>query len=267
MNQQDELKTQSGSVQRLFDAYGPEWAARYKRKVEDVGQFDLILRAELVREMLLRTPSTGPARPRLLDIGCGTGHVLRGLSEDQFEVFGADFAHGMVKVASLEHPTRRFLAADARLLPFTTASFDVVTIIGVLEYIVEYERAVAELARVIRPGGTLVISVPNARSIFRRLHDAERALTAPIRGWRGRPSRQYHQFRWSEETATRMLEDNGFEVIDRAYCTYGVKTPALERLSPNLAFCAWASRRYKQSTAVSRGAAWTLVLHARRRTT
>jgi ubiquinone/menaquinone biosynthesis C-methylase UbiE len=267
MNGQDELKTQSGSVQRLFDAYGPEWAARYKSKVEDVGQFDLILRADLVRNMLLRIVGAGTERPRLLDIGCGTGHVLRGLSDDQFEVFGADFAHGMVKVASLEHPTRRFFAADARLLPLATASFDVVTIIGVLEYIVEYTRAIAELARVIRPGGTLVISVPNARSIFRRLHDAERSLTAPIRAWRGRPSRQYHQFRWSEQAATAMLEDNGFEVVDLAYCTYGLKTPALERLSPNLAFCAWASRRYKQSNAVSRVSAWTLVINARRRTT
>jgi ubiquinone/menaquinone biosynthesis C-methylase UbiE len=258
------LRGQAERVKHLFDEYGEGWAARYKDSVSDVSQLDLVLRAGVVQGQL-RNRAGGLRRPaRLLDIGCGTGHVLSALSSDDYSIVGMDFAEGMVRVAAAEHPDRRFLVADARSLPLPTGTFDRVTMVGVLEYIVESRSAIAEISRVLKPNGVLVISVPNASSWFRRLHTFERALTAPLRARFGNRASSYRQFRWNESTLQQMLADEGFAVEAVEYCTYGLKTPLFERLSANLNFCTWASRKYRASSPVSRNLAWTLVVCARR---
>jgi 2-polyprenyl-6-hydroxyphenyl methylase/3-demethylubiquinone-9 3-methyltransferase len=258
------LQGQAERVKHLFDEYGEGWAARYKNDVSDVSQLDLVLRAGIVQG-LLRSRGAGLRRPaRLLDIGCGTGHVLSALPADEYSIVGMDFAEGMVRVAAAEHPERRFLVADARSLPLPSGSFDRVTMVGVLEYIVESSRAIGEISRVLRPDGVLVISVPNAASWFRRLHSLERTVTAPLRALLGKSASGYRQFRWNESTLQQLLANEGFAIEAVEYCTYGLKTPMFERMSANLNFCTWASRQYRASSPVSRNLAWTLVVCARR---
>jgi SAM-dependent methyltransferase len=55
----------------------------------------------------------------------------------------------------------RFLCGDATALPFTEASFDVVTMFDLLEHVLDHQRAIAEALRVLRPGGYLLVSTPN----------------------------------------------------------------------------------------------------------
>jgi SAM-dependent methyltransferase len=122
---------------------------------------------------------------------------------------------------------------------------------------------VAELARVLKPGGALIISVPNASSLFRQAHSIERAVTAPLRTLLGHGERRYRQFRWNEATIARLLSAHGFGIEAVEYCTYGVKTPLFERRRANISFCTWASERYHSPSAISRHLAWTLVALAR----
>jgi SAM-dependent methyltransferase len=97
---------------------------------------------------------------RILDAGCGIGHSFRELAPR--ETVGVD-----VDAASLAGQPRETHVADMRALPFAPASFDGVLSVQSIEHVPDPERAVAEFARVLRPGGTAVIVTPN-RLVFAR---------------------------------------------------------------------------------------------------
>lgn len=109
---------------------------------------------------------------RVLDVGCGSGrHTAAAKRLPAARVVGVDRAAAELSAArerlslheKLEGPGegRAFLlAGDVLDLPFAAASFDLVLCCEVLEHVPDDRRAAAELARVLRPGGTLVVSVP-----------------------------------------------------------------------------------------------------------
>ena len=109
---------------------------------------------------------------RLLDLGCGAGrHAFEALRRGA-RVTAFDYDEGELKdvagmtqamVDSGEVPAGGMCAptrGDATNLPFPDASFERIIAAEVLEHIVEDEAAIAELARVLRPGGTMAVTVP-----------------------------------------------------------------------------------------------------------
>jgi len=102
---------------------------------------------------------------QLLDVPAGSGLLSRRLAALGFEVTCSDI--NAEDFAASELP---FEQADlSKTLPFEDASFDCVTCIEGLEHLENPFQAVRELARVLRPGGTLVLSIPNYLNIERRL--------------------------------------------------------------------------------------------------
>ncbi len=132
---------------------------------------------------------TGPLR--VLDLCCGTGDLVF-LAEEAnaaARVTGADFTLPMLRVAERrkgESRSRgRFVQADALGLPFRGGSFDALTIGYGLRNIADAERALAEMRRVLAPGGRLVVldfgkpSNPVAASLYQGfLH-----TVMPLMGW------------------------------------------------------------------------------------
>lgn len=111
------------------------------------------------RWTLERLPWRGDER--VLDVGCGPGEVLRGMARhsDRWGLLvGSDFSTGMAAQATGaagELPTH-FLVADAQANPFPDRFFDVVMARHMLYHVPNIDRAVAEAARVLRPGGFLL---------------------------------------------------------------------------------------------------------------
>ena len=107
---------------------------------------------------------------RLLDVGCGTGQSRRVYAERAGSYFGLDLSLGAVAVAASRHP-RRWLQADATLLPCGAASCDVVAFSSVLHHLPDRAGALAEALRVLRPGGLVFAFDPNllhpAMALFR----------------------------------------------------------------------------------------------------
>lgn len=97
---------------------------------------------------------------RILDVGCGSGAVTLDLQEaSSGQVIAVDVDHGMVRRSRSRLGAGAVLQADGRHLPFPDASFDVVACNLVLLWTPEPAHLVAEMARVVRPGGTVLASM------------------------------------------------------------------------------------------------------------
>jgi len=96
---------------------------------------------------------------RVLDVACGTGIVARRAAARGAEVVGADLNGQMLAVASAAEPAIEWLEADAADLPFPDGAFDVVLCQQGLQFMPDPAAAVAEMRRVLAPGGRLAVSV------------------------------------------------------------------------------------------------------------
>ena len=96
---------------------------------------------------------------RVLDLAAGTGTSSVALAEEGPYVVACDFSLGMLRVgvARNAHPRVSYVAGDGLQLPFADASFDAVTISFGLRNLHDLDAGLAELARVTKPGGRLVV--------------------------------------------------------------------------------------------------------------
>jgi SAM-dependent methyltransferase len=103
-----------------------------------------------------------PAPARLLDLGCGTGYSSLRLAESGFDAVGMDLSRKFLSTASARTSRRlHYSVGDALELPFADATFDGVTSFYMIEHVVDVDGVLAEIRRVLRPGGRLVIICPN----------------------------------------------------------------------------------------------------------
>jgi len=137
---------------------------------------------------------------RVLDVGCGTGGGVRALAA-RFPgvglVVGIDKSETMVAEArartDVDAERVEFRVADAHELPFSDASFDATFSLRVFEIVGEPRRVLAEMARVLRPGGRLVVNGPDVdawtidasdREVTRKI--LHHACDFETNGWVGR---------------------------------------------------------------------------------
>lgn len=107
-----------------------------------------------------------------LDLGCGEGHNTRLLAGRGARVAALDVAESFISAAAgIGHEGISYLLGDGALLPFRAASFDAVTAFMSLMDVADPERALGEVARVLRPGGFVQFSV---------LHPI---MSAPVGRW------------------------------------------------------------------------------------
>ena len=145
--------TYNKSVRRLYD--GPRGAAL---------KFSSIISLhEPLMGKLFRSGRFDARRfSRILDVGSGAGQIIRHLlatSRPDTEIVGFDLSWEMLRRARERLNSDRpvFVAADMRALPFRDASFDCVTCGYVLEYLPDPKDGLREFARVLRPGGTILL--------------------------------------------------------------------------------------------------------------
>ncbi|WP_345376120.1 bifunctional demethylmenaquinone methyltransferase/2-methoxy-6-polyprenyl-1,4-benzoquinol methylase UbiE [Frondihabitans cladoniiphilus] len=94
---------------------------------------------------------------RVLDIAAGTGTSSAAIAKSGAEVVALDFSAGMVEVGRKRQPAIEFIVGDAEKLPFGDDEFDAVTISFGLRNVNKPKTALAEMFRVLKPGGRLVI--------------------------------------------------------------------------------------------------------------
>lgn len=140
------LERRSIGVSEGYDV----WAASY----DDYGNPLVLVEEGPVHSLL------GDVRGRhVLDAACGTGRHTRWLCDQGARVVGVDGSSGMLDVARTKCPEADLRLGSVLELPVESASFDVVVNALMAEHVADLNALVAELARALRPGGLLVLSV------------------------------------------------------------------------------------------------------------
>ena len=161
-------------VRQLFDAHAADWSAKYAPGAP--------LEQRLARfavPLLLLVPP--PAV--VLDLGCGTGNLASHLAAAGYHVRGFEISGVMLEVARQSNRSRDIewvrLDGDWPTLPCRNGSCDAVVASSMLEYVDRLAFVISECARVLRPDGVLLCTVPDPTHPIRR---AEAVLRSVAKG-------------------------------------------------------------------------------------
>lgn len=135
--------------------------------------------------------------PEILDVGCGTGKTLETLQK-YGNSYGIDSSKHAISYC-LKRGFKNVKVGSAYKIPFKTGSFDVITMLDVLEHTDE-ERTLPEVNRVLKKGGLLIVTVPAHQSL-----------------WSQWDIVLHHKKRYSKLGLVDVLKTNGFSVTKISY--------------------------------------------------
>lgn len=209
-------------------------------RTEEINSFGHAALARLLKLTDLKPGAT------VLDAGCGTGTNTRWLADRGFGVTGADFSDFALEQARKASPELDYLKADLTALPFPSAGFDAIICIGVLMHIPAIGTALRELARVLKPGGWLIVAEVNPSApetlLFRFLwsvsdHEMKRTEQG-VEVWSETPSGPLMSRKTNGRWMTRFLAGRNLRLIRRmagelteTYIYSGRLKPLLHRLN------------------------------------
>lgn len=176
---------EKSAVTAHFDDYAAHWSERIRQH----GYFSRYL---VVKDMLRRLghPST------VLDVGCGTGDYCTLFDPNITNYVGIDISPAMVKRCSELYPGYDFRVGDGDRLDFPDGSVDLVLDVAVIEYYDNPLPHLRELARVTRPGGSIVVIGPNGNNRTRGLARAIHRAVQRIKGRSELPAKKRVRSHW-----------------------------------------------------------------------
>ena len=155
----------TSEARRAAAGYFGRAARRYAAAYHESSAGGHALRARHERALELIGQPSG----RVLDVGCGPGHLAADLLDRGIDVWGVDAAPAMIEACRRRFTPQaaaHFTVGDATRLAFSDGAFDAAVCLGVMDYIPRLEAAVRELIRVVKPGGTVLVSFPNLLSPY-----------------------------------------------------------------------------------------------------
>lgn len=151
----------------FFSRSARHWETIYEAeegKARCYKTYSMVKRKDTLIEYLQR--HAGPRSLRVLDAGCGPGVVLEEVLARGHSGTGVDISATMVgeanrRIARFADRAAPCQQGDIEALPFESGSFDVIVSLGVLMYLTSDDNALDEISRVVKPGGVVLINVPN----------------------------------------------------------------------------------------------------------
>ena len=200
------------AVRVMFDDLAPEYVEERERQPSFLAQQRIVL------DML------SGLRGRLLEVGCGPATMFEHFLARGFdEVHGIDVSPEMIRQAEsriAHHPLADQCAlrvADIEHLPYADGTFDVVVAMGVLEYLSGYGAALAEIRRVLRRGGHVILTVPNRTSAYHLARSSYLNMRRLLGRPRGTAMAVHPCIPWS---LNRQLAAAGMDKVRSSACNF-----------------------------------------------
>jgi len=186
--------------------------------------------APLWRAATVRAVDPRPGE-RILDVAAGTGTSSAALARSGATVVALDFSPGMIEEGRRRQPDLEFVEGDAEKLPFGDDEFDAVTISFGLRNVEHPKVALAEMYRVMKPGGRLVIcefSKP-PRAVFRAGYSAYMRFVMPVVASAASSNREAYSYlresiqQWPDQgTLSQWIRGVGFTRVAHRNLSAGV---------------------------------------------
>lgn len=186
------------------------------------------------------------SRGTVLDLGCGTGQFTEIFAQRGDRYFGVDASNAMIEVSKRRAKgldslgfQSNFEVQDAEELSFPDAYFDIIIAAGLIEYFKSYDRLMREINRVVKPGGTIIITVPKAWSTDRLVYKAlaiPRLLLRPLYySLSGKRPEKVYRKMWTPHRLEKVCRLYALQPIDGLH--YGIKLLGFpfNRILPNSA--------------------------------
>jgi len=139
----------------------------------------------------------------LLDVGCGTGYLLKVADERGLETHGVDISEEGVEIAKTTSPNSGILLGKGEDLPFPDNSFDYVICLGALKHFLDLDKGIREMMRVAKQDASFCIVVPNSRFLLWK-----------IRGNRGTEQQDINENLMSLKEWTSIFEKQGLQILE-----------------------------------------------------
>jgi ubiquinone/menaquinone biosynthesis C-methylase UbiE len=221
-------------AQQIFSSRSADvWSRLYERP-QSLFEDSVRRRGAYVADFVARR--FGPDAS-VLDLGCGAGVLAEQVLRDGKRVVAMDLSREMIartyeRIRSYPQQRRCVLRGDCEQLPFRDAQFDVAICLGVISFLADDARVLAELRRIVRAGGTLVLAVRNRDTLGRAL-DPVKLAGRIWRGMRPRAGGRVETPRFFEIRAlVETLHRHGFEVFEEKRIGYGPLTLGGRSLMP-----------------------------------
>ncbi len=215
-------QTQTEETASAFDQWSGHWSGHYAQNGGMGGRIDRFVAALNDRVM---------DGARVLDFGCGTGEITRALAAKGWLAEGCDMSAPMIDRARNGSGTQlnwtTLLPEKPLPLPFEDEVFAAVISSSVFEYLASPEAVIAEVSRLLMPGGWFMFTVPDPRHPIRRKELKKAVLAKNQFFWRLiKLTRWESEFRYLRISVNRpdiavwlrMLSDAGFSVRDPGPC-------------------------------------------------
>ena len=244
---------QKPDVVKHFDDFAQDdrWSALYDEDKDPRLSYNFRMRRDRVEE--LSRPAAAPDA-KVLDLGCGPGIMAPFYLGEGCDYHGSDISEQMIAAARERVRSDRasFSVGDVEAgLDFPDGHFDLVVALGLLEYLDRLDAGVAEIVRLTRPGGALIVSVP----LRRCANNVTKTLLSPVitRLWsvvkrlRGQKIERhdiYHR-RFTPKELARAFAAHGCTRTGDAFYNLLVCAYPLHRIVPGLShrICQWAETR------------------------
>jgi demethylmenaquinone methyltransferase/2-methoxy-6-polyprenyl-1,4-benzoquinol methylase len=217
-----DLSKKPQQVSEMFDG-----VAKNYDKANDLLSFGS---ARIWRKKVAKLVNSQPGQ-KILDLAAGTGSSSIVFLREGVKVVAADFSMGMLEEGRKRHPELEFVFADASALPFADREFDTVTISFGIRNVEKTEVALAEMLRVLKTGGKLVVCefsrIPNKllHSLYRFYL---RNILPTLSGLVSKTPEAYSYLAesidaWpSQQELVKIIESAGFESVSYINQTLGI---------------------------------------------